>query len=115
MKLIGKLILGVIAVGVVVFALANRGAVTLSLWPFPLDMTVPIYIAVLGAMVIGLIIGGAMSWLPRHRLRRHARTAERRAASLERQAATTATAAPTGQAAGAALPPARYRPALNDD
>lgn len=120
MKLIGKLVLGVIAVGVVVFALANRGAVTLSLWPFPIDMQVPIYVAILGALVTGLIIGGAMSWFPKRRLRRYARTAERRAASLERRAAATpatpaTTATPARQAPNASLPPAPYRPALNDD
>ena len=110
MKLIGRLVLGLIAIVVVTFALANRGPVTLSLWPFAEDVTLPIYMAVLGALVLGLVAGGAVSWLPKYRLRRHARSAERRAASLER-----AVAAPAPPAPAPALPPARYRPALNDD
>jgi uncharacterized integral membrane protein len=109
-KLIGRLVLGLIAIVIVTFALANRDPVTLSLWPFAEDVTLPIYMAVLGALVVGLVAGGAISWLPKHRLRRHARSAERRAVSLER-----AVAAPGPPAPAAALPPARYRPALNDD
>ncbi len=109
MKFIGRLVLGVIAIVVVVFALANRGPVTLSLWPLPIDVILPIYIAVLGAVVLGLLAGGAISWLPRYRSRRNARSAVRRADSLERAATAAATAST------AALPPARYRPALNDD
>ncbi len=113
MKLIGRLVLGLIAIVIVTFALANRDPVTLSLWPFAEDVTLPIYMAVLGALVVGLVAGGAISWLPKHRLRRHARSAERRAASLERAVAAPGPPAPA--AAAAALPPARYRPALNDD
>ncbi len=113
MKFISRLVLGVIAVVVVTFALANRDPVTLSLWPFAdaEDLPpLPKFLPVLGALVVGLIAGLAISWLPKHRLRRHARSAERRAASLER-----AVAAPGPPAPAAALPPARYRPALNDD
>ena len=52
MKFIGKLILGVFALCIVIFALANRDQVTLSLWPLPLDITVPIYATVLGGVVV---------------------------------------------------------------
>jgi len=82
-KLIGRLVLGIIAVVVVIFALANRDPVTLSLWPLPLDLTMPLYIAVLGGLVVGLIAGAVISWLPKLRLRRQARAAERRADALE--------------------------------
>ncbi len=109
MKLIGRLVLGVIAIVFVNFALANRAEeVTLSLWPLPLDVTLRLYVVVLGGLAAGLIAGVAMSWLPRFRLRRRVRAAERRAATLERSAAGTAGTA-------AALPPARYQPALSDD
>ena len=111
MKFISRLILGVIAIVVVTFALANRDPVTLSLWPFAEKLPpLPKFLPVLGALVVGLIAGAAVSWLPKYRLRRHARSAERRAASLER-----AVAAPAPPAPAPALPPARYRPALNDD
>lgn len=113
MKLIGRLILGLVAIVVVMFALANREPVALSLWPLAETVTLPIYMAVLGALVAGLVAGSAISWLPKHRLRRNARSAERRAASLERAVAAPAPPAPAAPAA--ALPPARYRPALNDD
>ena len=110
MKFISRLVLGVIAVVVVTFALNNRHDVMVSLWPFAEDRPLELYKAVLGALVLGLVAGGAVSWLPKYRLRRHARSAERRAASLER-----AVAAPAPPAPAPALPPARYRPALNDD
>lgn len=110
MKLIGRLVLGIIAVVVVAFALANRDPVTMSLWPLPLDVTLPLYIAILGGLVVGLITGAAISWIPKLRLRRQARAAQRRVTTLER--AATARAAGT---AVTALPPARYSAAVNDD
>ncbi len=113
MKFISRLVLGVIAIVVVTFALVNRHDVIVRLWPFAEDRELPLYIAVLGALVVGLVAGGTISWLPKHRLRRHARSAERRAASLERTVAAPGPPAPLAPAA--ALPPARYRPALNDD
>lgn len=118
MKLIGRLILGVIVVVVVVFALANRGPVTLSLWPLPFqDITVPLYAAVLAPMALGLLLGVAASWFARQRLRWRARASEKRAQAAERSAASAAASAATASAgaSAAALPAPRYRPALNDE
>ncbi len=112
MKLIGKILLGVVALCIVVFALANRQTVTLSLWPLPVEILLPRYVAVLGGVVAGLLLGGAMMWLPRWRLRRRVRTSERRADRLE-QAAETAAPAPT--VAPLRLPTAPNRALLDDD
>ena len=118
MKFIGRAFLGVVAMVVVMFALVNRGPVTLSLWPFAEDWSLPLYIVVLGAMVLGLVTGGVISWLPRQRLRRRARNSERRAAALESAASAAVPSAPppAPAPAPAGVPaPVRYRPALNDE
>jgi uncharacterized integral membrane protein len=115
-KFIGRAFLGVVAIVVVMFALANRGPVTLSLWPFAEDLSLPLYLVVLGAMVLGLATGGVISWLPKQRLRRRARSSERRVAALESAAGAPTPSAPQPVPAPAgASAPARYRPALNDE
>ena len=45
-----------------VFAVANRAAVTLSLWPFDAVMDVPLYLLVLGALLAGILLGGLATW-----------------------------------------------------
>jgi putative membrane protein len=117
-KFIGRLCLGVVAVIVVVFSLANRDIVTVSLWPLPFEVPMPLYLAMLGPLVIGLLAGGTVSWFGKLRLRWRARASEKRAAAAERAATASATAASAAAAGGAsagALPPPRYRPALSDD
>ncbi len=63
------------------FALANRGSVKISLDPFPggeasaLSFEAPLFLVVLTAVAIGVIAGGASSWLTHAPLRRTARQA----------------------------------------
>ena len=100
MKLIARILFGLLAVVAVVFALANRGMVTVDLWPLPTeDVTLPLYMAILGAVAVGLVIGIAAAMPARERMRRRARAGERRAATAERE--TTA-----GHAAGPGTPEA---------
>ena len=112
MKYVARILLGLLAALAVVFALANRAVVTVNLWPLPFDMPMPLYIAILGAVALGLILGAAASWPARERMRRRARAGERRAAALERAAAAKGPAKPPAPVAG---PRPGWRAAMDDE
>ncbi len=82
MNPVGKILLFLIAAAAVVFAVANRAMVTVSLWPLPFDVSLPLFMAVLGALALGLVLGTMLSLPARERLRRRARTSEKRAEKL---------------------------------
>lgn len=69
----------------IVFAVANRQAVRLDLWPLPWGVDLPAYLAVLGALVLGLGLGIVVTWLSGHRARLNARQNRHRVDSLNRQ------------------------------
>ena len=60
-------------------AVANRGAVTLSLSPLPVEIIAPLYGLLLGALLLGLLVGGFVVWSGR--LRRGLRARRARPAS----------------------------------
>lgn len=101
MRLIGWLLALPLSLLAVVFAVANRHDLRLELWPLPWSLELPVYLAVLGPLVLGMILGGLVLWLAGHGSRAAARHHRRRAESLERQLAATGTAA----ASSPALPP----------
>jgi uncharacterized integral membrane protein len=82
----------------IVFAVANRGSVSVSLWPLT-SQSMPLYAVVLLAMLIGFLIGEFVAWVNGGRARRLARERQRRTAALERElAATQAMATPQATA-----------------
>ena len=113
MKYVARILLGLLAALAVVFALANREVVTVNLWPLPFDTPMPLYIAILGAVALGLILGAAASWPARERMRRRARAGERQAAALERAAA--AAKGPANPPTPVAGPRPGWRPAMDDE
>lgn len=103
------LVLVPIGLAVVLLAVANRAPVTLSLDPFSQDApaisaTLPLFLILFGAVMVGVAVGGVAAWLGQGKHRRGERTSrrevERLKGDLER---LRATAAPQ---AGRALPPA---------
>lgn len=71
---------------VLLFAISNRVAVHLELWPLPLEpVDLPTFLAVLLPLVVGLAGGVTFSWLAATPARRLARDQARRIESLERQ------------------------------
>ena len=106
MRLISKLIFIPVAAVFVIFAIANRKPVTLEMWPLPFAIDLPLYLAVLGALVIGILIGGGTQWISDGRWRRRARRSDRRANSLERELTAARDAAPASETATASLPAA---------
>ncbi len=94
MRLIGWLLALPVALLSAVFAVANRHDLRLQLWPLPWSLDLPVYLAVLGPLVLGMLVGGAAVWLAGHRARAAARHHRRRAESLERQLAAAGSATP---------------------
>ncbi|AIB10658.1 hypothetical protein ABAZ39_01215 [Azospirillum argentinense] len=85
MRFIALIIAVPIALAAVLFAISNRGLVTLSLWPLPFTLEVPVYLATLVALVIGFLAGGVVAWNAQRRHRRRARRSSDRVSYLERE------------------------------
>lgn len=74
------------------FAAANHEALTLKFWPFPLEVQVPVYVAVIGAFLLGLAVAALWFWaaglgdrLAKRRLMRHERALEQETERLKRE------------------------------
>lgn len=87
------IILAPLAGLVVLLSLANRGPVTLSLDPFggdnpALTATLPTFVAIIAAVMAGIVIGGIACWFGqgKHRKasRQHRREAEKFKSETER-------------------------------
>ena len=74
MKSVRKLLTSVaffsIASMAVIFAVSNRAEVPISLWPLPFYVSLRLSVALLGALAIGIVLGGAIAWTSGARLRR---------------------------------------------
>jgi uncharacterized integral membrane protein len=70
---------------VVLFALSNRQAVELRLWPFDLVWQAPLSIAVLAAAGFSFLLGAGIVWMSDLPLRSRGRAALRRAEGLQRE------------------------------
>jgi putative membrane protein len=77
------------AVLVALFAVSNRGAVALGLWPLPFVAELPAYLLVLVPLAFGFLLGRGAGWLAGHGRRREMRRRARRIAALERELAAT--------------------------
>ena len=57
-RLLFWIVLVPLAAVLVVFSVANRGGVTLDLWPLPYQVDLPLYLVLLGALIVGFAAGG---------------------------------------------------------
>lgn len=71
----------------VLFALSNPGPVAFRLWPTDFVVTMPLSLAVLGAMAVAFLAGALVLWLSVLGARRRARRAEHTVRLLEAQVA----------------------------
>jgi uncharacterized integral membrane protein len=78
-----------LAAALALFAGSNREIVALAWWPFGFVLELPLYLALLAALVLGVLIGAAAAWHAGRRWRREARRRRRRIAALERELAAT--------------------------
>lgn len=83
MKLLWWIILLPLLAVAAAFAVANRGALTVSLEPLPYSFAAPAYVALMAAVFVGLIIGGVSTWMAGRRWRREARLGRRNVKLLE--------------------------------
>src|SRR5262245_46597849 len=77
-KLITVLILVPLALAIVMFAVTNRGSITLAFDPFGADppmfsFSPPLFLVLLAALIAGVVIGGAAAWSRQSKWRRRAR------------------------------------------
>lgn len=90
-RLVSLLIAFPLGAVLVAIAVSNRQPVSLILDPFrpeapALSVELPFYAYLLGALVVGVILGGTATWLGQSRWRRTARTQGQRAARFQAEA-----------------------------
>lgn len=106
------IILAPIAVVVVLLAIANRSLVQLSFDPSggtAYTFTVPLFVAVLGAVMLGILVGGIACWLGQGKHRRAARQAQREAEAARAEVARLSAMIPPSDPHASALPPTMIR------
>ncbi|AJD54274.1 MULTISPECIES: LapA family protein [Thalassospira] len=59
-----------LAILIAIFAVSNRALVTLSLWPLPYEVDMPLFLPIMVALLIGLGIGLTYEWLVHGKHRR---------------------------------------------
>lgn len=112
-KLIAAVILIPLAILMVMFSVANRASVPVSLDPFSstapaLTLHVPLFVLLLIALIVGVLAGGVAAWLRQSKWRRMARRLEREL----RTARAEAEEARRRLAAAQAAPPAPQIPTI---
>ena len=115
-KFLAVVILVPLAILMVMFAVANRGSVAISLDPFSttapaLTVHVPLFLLLLIALIIGVLAGGIAAWLRQSKWRRAARRLERelRTARAETEDARRRLAAAQTPPPQPAIPSIAYR------
>jgi uncharacterized membrane protein YciS (DUF1049 family) len=114
-RIVAVVVLVPLAIVIVAFAVANRQIVAISFDPF--DPAKPIYstatwlfVPILGALIVGVVIGGAASWSGQGRWRMAARKLEREIQVLRSKlSAYEAMAGTQGPVGPTREPPARLR------
>jgi uncharacterized integral membrane protein len=81
-KLVAVIVLVPLAVVIIAFAMANRRLVTVSFDPFSANdpaasVTLPLFALIIVLLIVGVLIGGAASWLRQGRWRSSARRLDR--------------------------------------
>jgi uncharacterized integral membrane protein len=107
MRALFWLLVIVVAIGLALFAVSNREVVSLGLWPLPILIDLPLYLAVLVAVAIGFVIGQSSAWLFAGRWRREVRRRGRRIASLERELTATQAQLPSVDTGPTSVPALR--------
>jgi uncharacterized integral membrane protein len=90
-RVIQILIVVPLAVVIVVFSVANRQPVTISLDPFggvepSLSISPPLFLVILASLFVGVLIGGGAAWFSQGKWRRTARSAREEAARWRNRA-----------------------------
>jgi uncharacterized integral membrane protein len=89
--LLKALVIVPLALGIILFAVANRHVVRLSLDPLSRDAPLytfdaPLFLVVLAALALGILVGGAAAWLAQGKHRRAKRLLAKEADKLRAEA-----------------------------
>ena len=89
-KIVTAIIVVPLAVVIIAFAVANRQTVTVSFDPLSAadpaySLVLPLFVVLFAALILGVVIGGAASWLRQDRWRRKARRLDGEIRSLHRE------------------------------
>ncbi|MEM6325158.1 MAG: LapA family protein [Pseudomonadota bacterium] len=93
LRYIRYLLLATIGIVLLVVGMANRDPVTLNLLPPELaretsifvSLTLPLYIVILGAVIVGVLLGFVWEWIREARIRAGAKSDRRMRERLERE------------------------------
>ena len=85
MRILFRLAMLVVALVLVVFAVSNRGTIALGLWPLPDVVELPLYLIILGCLLVGFLAGELAAWMSGRHWRREVRRSARRIAVLEHE------------------------------
>ncbi|MEK6745642.1 MAG: LapA family protein [Pseudomonadota bacterium] len=83
MKLIKFFLIFVLAVVFIVLCVANREMITLSLFPFPYSVSIPVFILFLLSMAVGAVITGFMLNIQIFRMRHLVKNTKQRMQAVE--------------------------------
>lgn len=72
-----KLLFVPVGLACAIFAIANRSAVAIDLWPLPQSIDLPLSAVMFGAALIGFLIGAMVTWYGALARRRRVRRAMR--------------------------------------
>lgn len=89
-KIVSALILVPLAILLVMFAVANREAVTVSFDPFDpaqpaLSLRMPLFVLIFAFLILGVLLGGIAAWLRQGRHRRASRALRADIGGLRRE------------------------------
>jgi lipopolysaccharide assembly protein A len=88
-RILGRLVVLACAVILILFAISNREAVSLALWPFPFLVEAPLYLFFFLSLLAGGLLGASAAWLAGSDNRRELRRRRRRIDALERELSAT--------------------------
>jgi len=82
-RILSWIVAAPIVILILLFAVSNREPITLRLLPFPLDLTIPIWLLTLIELFVGFLLGAIVTWIGDRRRRRETRLLIRRVSELE--------------------------------
>lgn len=85
MKLVSRIALGVVLLLGALVAISNTAPVELRLWPFTDYIVMPLYLAIVLLLMVGVLIGLTLGWVAGRGHRRLARDRRREADKLGRE------------------------------
>lgn len=87
MKTVSRIALGIVLVLGTLIAVSNSAPVELRLWPFSDFVVMPLYLAIVLLLLVGVLLGLTLGWVAGRGHRKLARERRREADRLEREVA----------------------------